>query len=250
MYTYYDFSKPSYFIQFSKKIYPWIFRFTFSLLSLGFFLSIFIAPSDFQQGENYRIIYIHVPAAWICIWMYICLTFTSVFYLIKKHPFLDLLSQSFANIGFIFTILTLITGSLWGAPMWGTFWVWDARLTSVLVLFFIYLGYIIVRNVYSNTSKASHISSILAIIGFINIPIIKFSVEWWNTLHQPSSITKFGTTIHTSMLIPILIMAFSLMIFSFFMILIYLRILILNSKLNHLKIAQLEKINIIKLNSK
>nr|YP_009317229.1 ABC transporter subunit C [Palpitomonas bilix]YP_009317256.1 ABC transporter subunit C [Palpitomonas bilix]BAV82397.1 ABC transporter subunit C [Palpitomonas bilix]BAV82424.1 ABC transporter subunit C [Palpitomonas bilix] len=241
MNNFYDLSKPSSFIKLSKQLNFWLFYIIIIFLIVGFCSSIFLAPMDSQQGENYKIIYVHVPSAWICIWMYIGLTFFSILYLIKKHPFLDLLNQAFANIGFIFTILTLISGSLWGTPMWGTFWVWDARLTSVLVLSFIYLGYIILRNIYKDVAKGSQISSILAIVGFINIPIIKFSVEWWNTLHQPASITKFNTTIHESMLLPLIFITISFMLFSIYLLVINLRILIIKHKLKQIKIAQYEK---------
>jgi heme exporter protein CcmC len=171
------------------------------LTVIAVYLSAWVAPTDFQQGENYRIIFVHVPAAWMSLFIYLLISLTSFLFLITKHPIFNLFSAAGARIGTLFTLLTLLTGCFWGKPMWGTFWVWDARLTSVLILFFIYLGAI-----RFNTFGASELGSIFICIGLINIPIIKFSVNWWNTLHQPSSITQFGASIHASMLVPILFM--------------------------------------------
>jgi heme exporter protein C len=183
-------------------------------LSLSFYLSTWVAPSDFQQGENYRIIYVHVPAAWMSLLVYIFITITSLLFLITKHPFFNLLSMIGTKIGALFTVITLLTGSFWGKPMWGTFWVWDARLTSVLILLFIYIGILYFNQI------SSELGSILVCVGLINIPIIKFSVNWWNTLHQPSSITQFGAAIHISMLTPIILMFFTF--FLVFLLLLFL----------------------------
>jgi heme exporter protein C len=169
-------------------------------LVCGLYLSCWVAPSDFQQGENARAIFIHVPAAWMSLLIYGFITLSSLVYLITKHPLVNLLSETGCQIGALFTLLTLCSGCLWGKPMWGTFWVWDARLTSVLILFFIYCAALRFRSI------STEVSSIFICCGFINIPIIKFSVNWWNTLHQPSSISQFGTSIHLSMLVPILLM--------------------------------------------
>jgi heme exporter protein CcmC len=171
--------------------------FCWFLTAIALYLSIWVAPSDFQQGENYRIIYVHVPAAWMSLLIYIAMAISSVLFLLTKHPLFQLFSKTGAKIGASFTLFTLVTGGFWGKPMWGTFWVWDARLTSVLILFFIYLGALRFQEF------SADLASIFICIGSINIPIIKFSVNWWNTLHQPSSISQFGTAIHISMLIPI-----------------------------------------------
>lgn len=182
------------------------FRYAQILIGFGWFLavmaiylSIWVAPSDFQQGENYRIIYVHVPAARMSLLIYIAMAISSVLFLLTKHPLFRLFSKSGAKIGALFTLFTLLTGGFWGKPMWGTFWVWDARLTSVLILFFIYLGALRFQQF------STDVASIFIRIGLINIPIIKFSVNWWNTLHQSSSISQFGTSIHISMFIPILL---------------------------------------------
>jgi heme exporter protein C len=188
-----------------------------------------VAPTDFQQGENYRIIFVHVPAAWMSIIIYLIISLTSFLFLVTKHPILNLFSQIGAQIGILFTLLTLLTGSFWGKPMWGTFWVWDARLTSVLILLFIYLGAIRLLEL------SPEIGSIFICVGLINIPIIKFSVNWWNTLHQPSSITQFGVSIHVSMLLPILLMFLSFLFLFIFLVLLSTRKFILNSYIFSLK---------------
>lgn len=171
------------------------------VLTTGLYLSTLVAPSDFQQGENYRMMFVHVPAAWMSLLLYIGITITSVLFLLTKHPVFHFFTQTGSKMGTVFTLLTLVTGSFWGKPMWGTFWVWDARLTSVLILLFIYMGALLLQR-----RTSADIASIFLCIGLLNIPIIKFSVNWWNTLHQPSSISQFGASIHISMLVPILLM--------------------------------------------
>jgi heme exporter protein CcmC len=208
---------------------PIILGFAYFILAIALYLSTWVAPSDFQQGENYRIIYVHVPAAWMSLILYIAISFTSFLFLITKHPILNLFSQTGAKLGAVATLVTLITGSFWGKPMWGTFWVWDARLTSVLILLFIYLGALRFNEI------SAEIGSIFICIGLINIPIIKFSVNWWNTLHQPASISQFGTSIHISMLIPILLMFLSFCLLALVMVLIETRQYILRSYSNSLK---------------
>ena len=199
------------------------------LLIIAIYLSTWVAPTDFQQGENYRIIFVHVPAAWMSLFIYLIISVTSFLFLVTKHPILNLFSRIGAQIGTLFTLLTLLTGSFWGKPMWGTFWVWDARLTSVLILLFIYLG------AMRFSEMSAEIGSIFICIGCINIPIIKFSVNWWNTLHQPSSITQFGASIHISMLVPILFMFLSFFFISILLVLIETRKLILKSYVFSLK---------------
>jgi heme exporter protein CcmC len=199
------------------------------LLVIATYLSTWVAPTDFQQGENYRIIYVHVPAAWMSLFIYLIISITSFLFLVTKHPIFNLFSRIGAKIGTLFTLLTLLTGCFWGKPMWGTFWVWDARLTSVLILLFIYLG----ATRFSEFS--AEIGSIFICIGLINIPIIKFSVNWWNTLHQPSSITQFGTSIHISMLLPILFMFFAFFSLFILLVLVQTRKFILKSYIFSLK---------------
>jgi heme exporter protein C len=213
---------------------PILLGLAYFILAIALYLSTWVAPSDFQQGENYRIIFVHVPAAWMSLFIYISISFTSFVFLVTKHPILNLFSQTGAKIGAVATIVTLITGSFWGKPMWGTFWVWDARLTSVLILLFIYLGALRFNEI------SAEIGSIFICIGLINIPIIKFSVNWWNTLHQPSSISQFGTSIHISMLLPILFMFLSFFLLASVMVLIETRKYILTSYSISLRSARSE----------
>ena len=175
--------------------------------AVGIYTALITSPADFKQGESVRIMYIHVPSAWMALLTYTIIAVASGVSIIWRHPLADLAAKSAAPLGLAFTGLALISGSLWGKPMWGTWWVWDARLTSVLVLFFLYLGYMAIWKAIEDQNKASKAAAILALVGFINIPIIKFSVEWWSTLHQPASVIRLdGPTIDGSMLVPLLVM--------------------------------------------
>jgi len=175
--------------------------------AVGIYTALITSPADFKQGESVRIMYIHVPSAWMALLTYTIIAVASGVSIIWRHPLADLAAKSAAPVGLAFTGLALITGSLWGKPMWGTWWVWDARLTSVLVLFFLYLGYMAIWKAIEDQNKASRAAAILALVGFINVPIIKFSVEWWSTLHQPASVIRLdGPTIDGSMLVPLLVM--------------------------------------------
>lgn len=177
----------------------------------GLFFGLVSSPEDYQQGETVRIMYIHVPAAWLSMLIYSMIAVFSLSYLVWKNPFSYLMARSLAPIGVIFAMICLITGSIWGYPTWGTWWVWDARLTSMLLLFFLYLGYIGLEGAFEEEEKEAKSSSILALVGAINLPIIKFSVEWWNTLHQPASVFKIGgPTIDGAMLLPLGLMAIGL----------------------------------------
>jgi len=214
----------SYFFSFRSSRYARILMaFSFFLTAMAILLCLWGAPSDSQQGENSRILYVHVPAAWMSLLIYIAMAISSVLFLLTKHPFFQLLSGTGANIGALFTLFTLVTGGLWGKPMWGTFWVWDARSTSVLILFFLYLGALRFQQL------SADVASIFICIGLIDIPIIKFSVNWWNTLHQPSSISQFGTSIHISMLIPILFIFASFLLLTWSLFLLETRKFILSS---------------------
>ncbi len=180
--------------------------------AVGIYTALITSPADFKQGESVRIMYIHVPSAWMALLTYTIIAVASGVSIIWRHPLADLAAKSAAPVGLAFTGLALITGSLWGKPMWGDWWVWDARLTSVLVLFFLYLGYIGIWQAIEDQNKASRAAAILALVGFINVPIIKFSVEWWSTLHQPASVIRLdGPTIDGSMLVPLLVMVLAFM---------------------------------------
>ncbi|MHA1154258.1 MAG: heme ABC transporter permease [Alphaproteobacteria bacterium] len=193
------FANPGRFLRLANAILPWCAGLTAILIVAGLYLAFFVAPPDYQQGESVRIMYVHVPSAWMALFVYISIAVASAVALIWRHPLADLVAKASAPIGAGFTFLALLTGSLWGKPMWGTWWVWDARLTSMLVLFFLYLGHMAIMNAFEDPVRGFRAAAVLALIGFINVPIIHFSVEWWSTLHQPA--------IHPSMLYPLLAMA-------------------------------------------
>ncbi len=201
-------ANPARFTRLANAILPWCAWATVLLFAAGLYLGLVVAPPDYQQGDSVRIMYIHVPAAWMALSSYTLIAVASAVSLVWKHPLADLVAHSAAPIGAGFTLITLITGALWGQPSWGTWWVWDARLTSVLVLFFLYMGYMALINAFDNPSRGAKAAAILALVGFVNIPIIKWSVDWWNTLHQPASIARAGgPAIHVSMLVPLALMA-------------------------------------------
>ena len=202
------FANPGRFLRLAKVLLPWCAGATLLSLAAGLYLGLFVAPPDYQQGESVRIMYVHVPSAWMAMFVYTTIAIASAVALIWRHPLADVVAKASAPLGAGFTFLALATGSLWGKPMWGTWWVWDARLTSVLVLFFLYLGHIALMNAFDDPSRGRRAAAILALVGFVNVPIIKFSVDWWNTLHQPASVIRLdGPTIHPDMLWPLLAMA-------------------------------------------
>ena len=202
-----------------------------TMISLGLYYGVFDSPKDYQQGDAVRIMYVHVPSAWLASFLYFSLAISCIFYLVWKHPLAELIANAIAPIGLMFSILTLITGSLWGKPMWGTWWVWDARLTSMLILFFFYLGFILLSNAFERKIDGSKTASVLAIIGLINLPIIKFSVDWWHTLHQPSSILRMdGPSIDKEMLFPLALMMVGFCLFSLYLIIINVKTMLMEKK--------------------
>lgn len=193
---------------------PWLGGAAAVLMAAGLYLGLFVAPPDYQQGESYRIIFIHVPAAWMSLFVYMVMAGAAAVGLIWRIKLAHIVSICSAPIGASFTFLALATGSLWGKPMWGTWWVWDARLTSELLLLFLYLGVIALYNAFENRQSGERAAGILSIVGVINIPIIHYSVEWWNTLHQGPTVTKLDApSIHLSMLTPLLLMAVAFMLY-------------------------------------
>jgi len=207
------FANPARFMRISATVLPWCGWLSVSSIVAGLYLALFAAPPDYQQGEAVRIMYVHVPAAWMALNIYLFVAVASGIALVWRHPLAEIAARAAAPIGAAFTFVCLTTGSLWGRPMWGTWWVWDARLTSVLVLFFLYLGYIALVNAFDDPGRGGRAGSVLALVGVVNLPIIKFSVDWWNTLHQPASVLRFGKpTIATSMLVPLLVMAVGFML--------------------------------------
>jgi heme exporter protein C len=211
-----DLANPSRFLSFAGSILPWLAGLTLITLAIGFWMSM-TAPNDYQQGVTVKIMFIHVPFAWLSMMCYTVMSIAALGTLVWRHPLADVASKAAAPIGAVFTALALITGSLWGKPMWGTWWVWDARLTSVFVLFLMYLGVIALTRAMDDPAKSARVTAILTLVGFVNIPIIKFSVDWWNTLHQPASVIRMGgSTIDPSLLWPLLVMAigFTLLFFT------------------------------------
>jgi heme exporter protein C len=236
------FANPARFMRLSGKILPWAGAVTVLLLGIGLYLALFVAPPDYQQGETVRIMFIHVPAAWMAMLTYAIMAVASAVALIWKHPLADLAAKSCAPIGAGFTLIALVTGSLWGEPMWGTWWVWDARLTSVLILLFLYLGYIALWRAIDDPQKAARAAAILALVGAVNLPIIKFSVNWWNTLHQPASVIKMGgPSIDSSMLWPLIIMALGFHAYLVTLMLWRLRAEVMTRKIRVLQLAQAQE---------
>ena len=184
------------------------------VISVGLTEALILSPEDYKQSDAVRIMYVHVPAAWISLGIFSSITFLSISGFIFKNNNFFLIAKSLAPSGFVFNIIALVTGAIWGKPTWGTWWAWDARITSMLILALFYIGFISTHKFISDENKANKISSIIAIIGLINIPIIKYSVDWWNTLHQPASIKLTGeSSIHSSMLMPLLLMFFVLILY-------------------------------------
>ncbi len=202
------FANPGRFLRLAGRVLPWASGIGLLLAAIGLAWGLFVAPADWQQGDAVRIMDVHVPAAWLASAGYMALASASAVALVWRHPLADLAAVEIAPVGAGFTAICLITGSLWGKPMWGAFWVWDARLTSVLVLFFLYLGHIALTRAFDSPERGYRAGAILALVGVVNLPIIKFSVDWWNTLHQPASITLTGApTMYLGMLWPLLFTA-------------------------------------------
>jgi heme exporter protein C len=200
-------ANPARFVRLVRRVLPWSATLAALFLAVGVVWSLGFAPADYQQGQSVRIMYVHVPAAWMAVFAYLCMAGASAAALIWRQPVAHVLGGAAAPIGACFTLLALATGSLWGKPMWGAWWVWDARLTSVLILFFLYLGYIALRNAFDDPARGARAAAILALVGVVNLPVIRFSVDWWNTLHQPASIIRAGgPTIDAAMLWPLLLM--------------------------------------------
>jgi heme exporter protein C len=201
-------------------------------------LALFVSPPDYQQGEAVRIMYVHVPAAYLASLAYVVVALASATTLIWRHPLADIAAQEAAPLGAGFTLICLISGSLWGEPMWGTWWVWDARLTSVLVLFFLYLGYIALVHAFDDPTRGARAGAILALVGVVNLPIIKFSVDWWSTLHQPESIFRLGgPTIAAAMLWPLAVMALGFTLFFITLLLVRMRSRLLAAKIRALRLV-------------
>ena len=202
-----DLANPTRFLALTARVLPWLSGITVLLFVVGLYMS-FTTEGDYQQGDTVRIMYVHVPAAWLSMMCYSVMALSAIGTLVWRHPLADVSHKAAAPLGAAFTLIALITGSLWGKPMWGTWWVWDARLTSVFILFLMYLGLIAFNRAMDDPGRAARVSAVMILVGFVNIPIIKFSVEWWNTLHQPASVIRLdGPTVDPEFLWPLLVMA-------------------------------------------
>jgi len=199
----------------SSRIQKYVFLLFIIVLTIGLLEALVLSPEDYKQSDSVRIMYVHVPSAWVSLGIFSLIGLLSIGSLIFKNKNFSLISKSLAPSGFVFNIIALVTGSIWGKPTWGTWWAWDARITSMLILAIFYLMYILVWKIIDEKDRAEKISSFIALIGLINIPIVKFSVEWWSTLHQPSSVNLLkNTSIHSSMLLPLTIMTAAFALFS------------------------------------
>jgi len=208
-----DLANPTRFLALTDRALPWLAAATLLAFALGA-NQVYLAPDDYQQGATVKIMYIHVPAAWLGLFAWTLMSAAALGTLVWRHPLADAAAKAAAPIGTAFTLMCLVTGSLWGRPMWGTYWVWDARLTSVLVLFLMYLGVMALWRTVDDPARAARGAAVLTLVGAINIPIIKFSVDWWSTLHQPASVLRLGgSTIHPAILLPLIVMiiAFTLL---------------------------------------
>src|SRR3954463_9397746 len=201
-------ANPSVFLRWSGAALAGVGAFAAALLGSGLYFAWVVAPADYQQGETVRIMFLHVPAAWMALFFYGLMSLSALGTLVWRPPPADVSQKAAAPIGAAFTLICLVTGALWGRPMWGAYWVWDARLTSVLVLFLMYLGVIALWRTIDDPSRAARAAAVLTLVGAVNLPIIKFSVDWWNTLHQPAAVLRLGgTSLDKSFLIPLLVMA-------------------------------------------
>lgn len=215
------FGSPKYFYDFSYQVSFWCGWICIVCFTAGLIGGLFLAPADYQQGDSFRIIYIHVPSAWMSLFIYMVMAISGGISLVWRIKITEIIARSSAPLGASFTFLALVSGSLWGKPMWGAWWVWDARLTAELILLFLYLGYMALLSSFEDRRTGARAGAILALVGTVNIPIIHYSVEWWNTLHQGPTVTKFSSpSIDMSMLIPLLIMWVGVMCYFFYVLMI------------------------------
>ncbi len=226
----FGYANPKRFMELSGAVLLWLAAATAVLLALGLYLS-FAAPPDYQQGDTVRIMFVHVPAAWVAMMAYGFMALASLIGLVNRHPLADIAAKEAAPLGALFTALALITGSLWGRPMWGTYWVWDGRLTSFLLLLFLYLGYIALWNAIESETRAARAAAILALVGVVNLPIIEFSVQWWSTLHQGESIVRAGGPLIASVFLwPLFLMAAGYTLLFFTLLIVRMRTEILERR--------------------
>ena len=235
-------ANPARFRRFSQRVLPGLSLATVLAFAVGLWLALLQSPPDYQQGETVRIMFVHVPSAWLSMAGYTVIAISAFGLLVFRHPLADVSAKAAAPIGAAFTFLALVTGSLWGRPTWGTYWVWDARLTSVLILFFLYLGLMALRSSFEDEALAAKLTAILALVGIVMLPVIKFSVEWGNTLHQPASVMRLGApTIDASILTPLLVMALGFTVLFVALHLKAMRNEILRRRVKALQMAEVER---------
>jgi heme exporter protein C len=239
-----QYANPARFMRFSGATLPWVWGLSAISLAVGLWGAFAKAPADYQQGETIRIMFIHVPSAWLALFLYTLMSISALGTLVWRHPLSDVAQKATAPVGAVFTLACLITGAVWGKPMWGTYWVWDARLTSVLVLFLIYLGILALWRSIDDPSRAGRAVAILTLVGFVNIPVVKFSVDWWNTLHQPASVFRMdGPTIHPSMLWPLAVMALAFTFLAVALQLTAMRAEIMRRRIRTLSILEADRLD-------
>lgn len=237
-------ANPTRFMELSGRVLPWMAGAAAVLIAYALYLIFFVAPPDYQQGETVKIMFIHVPAAWLGMMGYGLIAVSSFGYLVFRHPLADVSAKAAVPIGAAFTFLALATGSLWGKPMWGTYWVWDARLTSMLILLFLYFGLMALRSAVEDEALAGKLCAVLGLVGVAILPIIKFSVDWWNTLHQPASVIRMGgPTIHEDLLIPLLVSAVGFSLLFFTLHAMGMRNEILRHRLKSLTMAEVDRVH-------
>jgi heme exporter protein C len=234
-------SQPDAFLRTSARVSPWLASATALLLAVGLVLALFVSPPDFRQSESVRIMYVHVPAAWMSLFCYTLMAGASAVALVWRAPLAHIAAEATAPLGAAFTFLALVTGSLWGKPMWGAWWVWDARLTSELILLFLYLGFMALGSAFDEPMRGARASATLAVVGIVMVPIIKYSVDWWSTLHQPASVFRMsGPTIAAEMLVPLLIMGIGYTTFFLYVLLIRMTTLLNNARIRALQMRQVQ----------
>ena len=237
-------ANPALFMRWSRLLVGPLALLTVALAAVGLYLGLAVAPPDYQQGETVRIMFVHVPSAWLGMFFYMVMTFSALGSLIWRHPLADVSQKAAAPIGAAFALLCLVTGSIWGKPMWGTYWVWDARLTSMLILFLMYCGILALWRAVDDPARAARAVSILTLVGVVNIPIVKWSVDWWFTLHQGASVLRMGgPTIHPAILHPLLVMAAAFTALGVTLHLVGMRTEILRRRVRRLSLLAAERLD-------
>ena len=236
-----ELANPTRFLAFVERVLPWLIVATLLAFAAGIYMTI-NAPDDYQMGATVKIMFLHVPAAWLAMFCWALMSVASLGTLVWRHPLADVAAKAATPIGAALTLLCLVTGSLWGRPMWGTYWVWDARLTSVLVLFLLYLGVLAIYWTAEDPNRGARAAAILILVGAVNLPIIKFSVDWWNTLHQPASVLRMGgSAIYPTILYPLMVMALAFFLLFFTLHLAAMRNEILRRRIRNLRLLQAQQ---------